>query len=190
MANVCVYCGSSPGSDPIFLEVATELGRYLAEEKHTLIYGGGNCGLMGAVADAALEAGGNVIGVIPGHLVEKEVAHAGLTELITVSNMHERKAKMAELSDCFIAMPGGVGTLEEIIEVFVWSQLDVHRKACGLLNIDGYFDELIAFLETMSEKRFLKEEQRQQLLVSDNPRELLSLLTSSEVQVIDKWMDR
>jgi len=154
------------------------------------VYGGGNVGLMGVVANSVLEGGGEIIGIMPHHLIDKEVAHTGLTELIAVSSMHERKAKMISLADGFIALPGGVGTLEEIIEAFVWSQLGLHTKPCGLLNVNGFYDSLIGFLRTMSESRFLKEEQRSQLILSTDPTDLVERLLETNVQIIDKWIDR
>jgi len=190
MAKVCVYCGSSPGNDPAFVESARLLGRYLAGQGHGLVYGGGNVGLMGTIADAVLEGGGEVIGVIPESLASREVAHTGLTQLITVSSMHERKEKMAAMSDCFLALPGGTGTLEEIVEVFVWSQLGIHRKACGILNVNGFYDLLLEFLGGMSRSRFLKDEQRKQLQVGSDPVELVERLFNLELTQVDKWMDR
>jgi len=188
MAKICVYCGSSTGTDEAFAEAARVLGSYLAREGHELVYGGGHVGLMGIVADAVLENGGKVIGVMPELLIRKEVAHDGLTELIAVSSMHERKEKMISLADGFIALPGGTGTLEEIIEAFVWMQLNIHQKACGLLNVNGFYDSLIEFLETMSEKRFIKEEQRQQLLVETDPETLVERILNTEVEEIEKWI--
>ena len=190
MATVCVYCGSSPGGDPAFINAARVLGRHLAAEGHRLIYGGGNVGLMGAIADSVLENGGEVVGVIPEHLIAKEVAHSGLSQLLVVATMHERKLKMAQMADCFLALPGGVGTLEEIAEAFVWTQLGIHRKACGILNVNGFYDPLVALLEHMSRSRFLKPSHREQVLVGQEPIELLERLLAMEVTLIDKWMDR
>lgn len=189
MANICVYCGSSPGSDPAYAKAAEALGAYIGKNGHTLIYGAGNVGLMGIVADTTLAHDGEVIGVIPEHLVALEVAHNGLTESFTVSSMHERKAKMAELADCFIALPGGVGTLEEIVEIFVWSQLGLHRKACGLLNVAGFYDNLVAFLQDMTASRFLKSEHLSQLLIDTDPAALTERLLAFEIVPIAK-LDR
>jgi uncharacterized protein (TIGR00730 family) len=189
MANICVYCGSNPGNDPIFLEHAVQLGRYLAKEGHTLIYGGGNVGLMNVLANATLEAGGAAIGIITEQLVALEVAHEGLTECIIVDSMHARKAKMAALADCFIALPGGTGTLEEIIEVFVWTQLDLHRKACGLLNANGFYRGLKALLEQMVRAGMMKATQRDQLLFREDPIELVEDLLAYTVVPIDKRLD-
>lgn len=190
MATICVYCGSSPGDDPAFGEAARSLGRYLGAQGHELVYGGGKVGLMGILADAVLEHGGEVTGIMPEHLVAKEVAHHGLTRLLTVSSMHERKAAMIARSDGFLALPGGTGTLEEIVEAFVWMQLGLHRKACGLLNISGFYDPLLDFLHGMSASRFLREDQRSQLLVGNQPEELVERVLNAEVALIDKWMDR
>jgi uncharacterized protein (TIGR00730 family) len=155
MAALCVYCGSSPGRDPAFTAAAEEAGSWLASRGHTLVYGGGNNGLMGRMADAALACGGTVIGVIPGHLAEREFAHTGLTRLHTVSTMHERKATMAALADAFLALPGGIGTLEELIEIFVWNQLSLHAKPCGVLDVNGYYRPLRAMLRHMAAAKFL-----------------------------------
>src|ERR1043165_174167 len=143
--RVCVFCGSSPGARPEYRQAAEAMGRLLASRRIGLVYGGGNVGLMGLLADAALSAGGEVIGVIPRHLDAREVAHRGLPDLRVVASMHERKALMADLSDAFIALPGGLGTLEEMFEILTWAQLGLHRKPCGLLNVLGYFDRLLSF---------------------------------------------
>jgi hypothetical protein len=190
MSSICVYCGSSPGTDPAFLQAARELGTLLAKRGHTLVYGGGNVGLMGVVADAVLAAGGRAVGVIPDHLVQKEVGHNGLTEQHVVASMHERKAKMMSLADGFLALPGGVGTLEEIIEVFVWMQLGLHAKPCALLNANGYYDPLIKFLTHMTESRFLRPEQLSQLIVAREPAEALDRLLSFRPTTVEKWIDR
>ena len=188
--SVCIYCGSSPGDNPAYMESARAMGRLVAERGHRLVYGGGHVGLMGAAADAAMQAGGEVIGVIPQDILEKEVGHGGVTELITVNSMHERKMKMAHLSDSFIALPGGIGTLEEIIEVFTWSQLGFHGKACGLLNVEGYFEPLLALLDHMVDSRFLRQEHRDQLLCGDSPENILGQVTAHKAVSIDKWMDQ
>ena len=190
MASICIYCGSSPGTDPTYMESAREMGKLIASRGHTLVYGGGDVGLMGAAADAALSGGGEVIGVIPQAILDKKVGHGGLTRLYTVSSMHERKMKMASLSDCFIALPGGIGTLEEIIEVLTWGQLGFHTKACGVLNVNGFFDPLFQFLDRMVEHRFLKPEHRDQLLVADTPAAIVEAVLSHKGVNIDKWMDR
>jgi hypothetical protein len=190
VTSICVYCGSSPGKDPAFLRAAQEVGTLIAKRGLTLIYGGGNVGLMGALADTVLAAGGRVVGVIPDHLVRWEVGHNGLTERHVVESMHERKAKMASLADGFLALPGGVGTLEEIIEVFVWMQLGLHAKPCALLNVNGYYDPLVKFLAHMTESRFLRPEQLSQLIVAREPSEALDRLQSFTPTVVAKWMDR
>ncbi len=190
VTSICVYCGSSPGKDPAFLTAAREVGTLIAKRGLTLVYGGGNVGLMGALADTVLAAGGRVVGVIPDHLVRWEVGHNGLTEQHVVASMHERKAKMASLADGFLALPGGVGTLEEIIEAFVWMQLGLHAKPCALLNVDGYYDPLVKFLEHMVESRFMRAEQYSQLIVAREPAEALDRLQSFTPTVVAKWMDR
>jgi uncharacterized protein (TIGR00730 family) len=190
MITMCVYCGSSPGSDPAFLRAAREIGALAAQRGHSLVYGGGNTGLMGAVADAALAAGGRVVGVIPDHMVRKELAHTGLTKLHVVDTMHERKALMASLADVFLALPGGIGTLEEIIEVFVWMQLGLHAKPCAFLNVNGYYDPLVSFLTRMTDTRFLRAEQLSQMIIAREPSEALDRLLSFTPTVVEKWMDR
>lgn len=190
MANICVYCGSSTGSDSVFLEAAQRVGSQIVRGEHTLIYGGGKVGLMGAVADAVLAEGGKVIGVIPRHLADKEVAHHGLSELRLVSSMHERKQLMADLSDAFIALPGGVGTLEEISEVFVWLQLGLHRNPCALLNVSGYYDFLVQFLDHMVESLLLKTDHRVQLLTLSNIDTAVEDLLAVKPTFVDKWIDR
>ncbi len=176
MKRLCVFCGSSAGDDPAFAEAAAAVGRALAERRITLVYGGGNVGLMGVLADAALRAGGEVIGVIPKALMEWEVGHLGLTDLRVVDSMHERKALMAELSDGFAALPGGIGTLEEFFEIWTWAQLGVHHKPCGLLNAEGYYDPLVTFLDGMVERGFLKPRHRSMAIVEREVRPLLAAL--------------
>ncbi len=188
--SLCVYCGSSPGEKPEYAKTAHSLGKFLGEHGIRLVYGGGNVGLMGAVADGALEAGGEVVGVIPHALREKELAHSGLTELHSVSSMHERKTMMAELSDAFVALPGGIGTLEEIFEVYTWTQLGFHAKPCAFLNVSGYFDPLFEFLNRMVEQRFLKQEHLECLLTANSFENLVRRISEFEVGAIDKWIDR
>ena len=189
-AAVCVFCGSSAGARPQYREAASALGGSLAAQGRTLVYGGGNVGLMGVVADAALEAGGRVIGVIPQHLVAREIAHAGLTELRVVQSMHERKQLMADLADTFVLLPGGLGSLEEFFEVWTWGQLGLHRKPCGLLNVEGYFDPLLAFLDRAVVERFIRPEHRQQVLVDQEPERLLERLDAHQSAWLPKWIDR
>lgn len=168
MKRICVYCGSRFGADPIFRETAAQLGRAIAERGIGLVYGGANVGLMGTVADAALAAGGEVIGVIPTPVADREVAHTGLTTLHKVDTMHQRKALMADLSDGFIALPGAVGTMDETFEVWSWSLLGVHHKPIALLNVAGYYDHLLAFIDTIVEQNFLEETNRRLVFVDDD----------------------
>jgi uncharacterized protein (TIGR00730 family) len=173
-----------------YVEAAEGFGRLIAAEGITLVYGGGNVGLMGALADSVLGAGGKVIGVIPDRLVARDVAHSGLTALHRVGSMHERKLKMAELADAFVALPGGVGTLEEIFEVITWTQLGIHAKPCAFLNVEQYYAGLFQFLDHMAEQRFIKKEHLGSVLRGDDPRDLLSKLRNYTPALIDKWMDR
>jgi uncharacterized protein (TIGR00730 family) len=171
---VCVYCGSSPGSDPAYLAATQDLARTLAGRGIKVVYGGASVGLMGALADAALEAGGEVAGVIPQQLVDREIAHQGLTELHVVQTMHQRKALMAELSDAFVALPGGIGTLEELIEVFTWDQLGLQDKPIAVLNTLGYYEGLAAFLDHAVEQGFHQPQQRAKLLLASDAEDLLA----------------
>jgi uncharacterized protein (TIGR00730 family) len=184
-----VFCGSSPGSDPRYREAASALGTALAGSGRRLVFGGGRVGLMGALADAVLAAGGTAVGVIPQHLVEREVAHLGLTELRVVDSMHERKATMAELSDAFVVLPGGIGTLEEFFEVWTWGQLGLHHKPYGLLNVGGFFDPLLAFIGHAMAARFIRPEHRAMLLVEDDVPALLARLDVHTVPAVPKWID-
>ncbi len=188
MKALCVYCGSNPGFRGIYAEAAEALGRALAERGITLVYGGAAKGLMGRIADAVLDAGGEVQGVIPQALMHKEIAHTGITRLHMVDTMHERKALMAKLSDGFVAMPGGFGTLEEIIEIVTWAQLRFHGKPCGLFNVDGYFDHLVAYLEHAEREGFLKPEHRRMLMVADEPRALLEAYERYSAPSTEKWL--
>ena len=174
MKSVCVYCGSSFGTDPAYLQATQALARTLVANELRVVYGGAAVGLMGALADATLEAGGEVVGVMPQQLVDREIAHQGLTELHVVATMHERKALMAQLSDAFVALPGGIGTLEELIEVFTWSQLGLHAKPLGALNIAGYYDKLGAFLDHGVEQCFQPAAQRAKLVLAADPDALLA----------------
>lgn len=188
--RICVFTGSSPGAKDEYSAAATELAEELVKRNFELVYGGANVGLMGIVADRVLALGGRVIGVIPESLVEWEVAHRNLTELRVVSSMHERKALMAELSEGFIALPGGVGTLEETFEVLTWAQLGMHAKPCGLLNVAGFFDHLITFLDHIVDERFLKQVHRDLLLVDECADGLLDAFDCYVAPKIDKWVDR
>ena len=176
--SICVYCGSRPGTEPAFAEAAREVGLWIAQNKGQLVYGGGHNGLMGMMADACLQAGGRVVGVIPKALVEKEWAHSGCSELHVVENMHERKRLMAERADAFLAMPGGIGTFEEFFEVWTWRQLGYHDKPVGLLNIQGYYDNLLAFLSTSVQQGFMNVEQMQLIRSGTNTGLLLQSLVT------------
>ncbi len=186
--RLCVFCGSNPGLEPSYLAMARALGRMLAQENIALVYGGGAVGLMGAVADAALEGGGEVIGVIPQALMDKEIGHRGLADLRVVGSMHERKALMAELASGFIALPGGLGTFEELFEVWTWAQLGYHRKPCALLNAAGFYDRLISFLDDVVERGFVKPIHRSMLIVEDEPAALIRAIRGYEPPVADKWI--
>ncbi|MBX9634896.1 MAG: TIGR00730 family Rossman fold protein [Magnetospirillum sp.] len=178
MKRICVFCGSSMGTKPVYAQAAEALGRLVAERGLGLVYGGGNVGLMGVVANAALAAGGEVIGVIPEALLKMEVGHVELTSLHVVTSMHERKALMAELADGFIALPGGIGTLEELFEVWTWGQLGLHPKPLGFLDVAGYYDHLHAFLDHSQNEGFLKERHRAMVAVESDPAALLARLTA------------
>lgn len=176
MRSVCVFCGSSAGNRPDYLDLARRTGALLAQRNLTLVYGGGRVGLMGALADAVLQAGGRAIGVIPQMLLDKEVGHTGLTELRVVATMTERKLLMGELSDAFLALPGGIGTMDELFEVWTWTQLELHRKPCGLVNHGGYYDSLIAFLDHAVREGFLRPRHLDALLVEPDAHTLLERL--------------
>ncbi len=190
MKYVCVFCGSSMGLRPAYKLAAQAMGETLAGRGIGLVYGGGNVGLMGVVADATLAAGGEVIGVIPEFLVAKEIAHTGLTKLHVVSSMHERKALMAELSDAFVALPGGYGTLEEFCEILTWSQLGLHHKPQGLLNIEGYYQPLLRLFDQAVTEQFLKPQLRSLVLEAPDPEQLLDLMANYRPQTVDKWIKR
>ncbi|MBZ2207057.1 TIGR00730 family Rossman fold protein [Massilia soli] len=176
MKSIAVYCGASHGASPIFDDAARAMGRALVAQNINLVYGGGNVGLMGVIADEVLRLGGEVSGVIPRQLVERELAHAGLTRLFVVKDMHERKAMMAELSDGFIALPGGMGTLEELFEMLTWSQLGIHSKPIGALNVDGFYDGLVSFIGHQREQGFVRPHHASLLLVEDQPDALIARL--------------
>ncbi|HEY9799237.1 MAG TPA: TIGR00730 family Rossman fold protein [Leptolyngbyaceae cyanobacterium] len=190
MKSICVYCGSNFGNRNSYLQAAKSLGVQMAQRGITLIYGGAKVGLMGAVADSVLEAGGKVIGVMPQALIDKEIAHTGLSDLRVVNSMHERKLLMADLADAFIALPGGLGTLEEFCEVATWTQLGFHNKACGLLNIDGFYNRLISFLNHATKEQFIRSEHRSIVLVGATPEELIEKLSQFEIPNVHKWIDR
>ncbi|WP_026360296.1 TIGR00730 family Rossman fold protein [Amycolatopsis nigrescens] len=189
MKRICVFCGSSMGFDPVYAEQARALGTLLAERGIGLVYGGASVGTMGAVADAALAAGGEVIGVIPEHLSRVEIAHAGLTKLHVVADMHQRKAKMAELADGFLALPGGAGTLEELFEVWTWAQLGLHSKPIGLVDVAGYFQPLREFVDHMVDAGFLRTEHRDVITVHKDPVALLEVFANHEPADIAKWVN-
>jgi len=190
MKAICVFCGSSYGTRKAYADAARATGRAIAEQGYTLVYGGAKVGLMGTVADAALNAGGKVIGVLPKALEDKEIGHEGLTDLHLVGSMHERKAMMADLSDAFMALPGGVGTLEEIFEVWTWGQLGYHSKPCGFLNIDGYYDDLIRFLDHQTDQGFTKDVMRAMVQIAGTPEEMIGLFENYTPPSAPKWIKR
>jgi uncharacterized protein (TIGR00730 family) len=189
MRRICVFCGSSPGADPIYGEQAAIVGKLLAERGFGLVYGGASVGIMGIVAEAALAAGGEVIGVIPEHLMRAEIAHSNLSELHITADMHERKAKMAELADGFLALPGGAGTLEELAEVWTWAQLGLHRKPIGLVDIAGYYRPLREFADHMVTEGFLRPQHRDLILADADPAALLDAFEAYEPPDIAKWVN-
>jgi uncharacterized protein (TIGR00730 family) len=189
MKRICVFCGSSPGANPVYLEAAREVGRTLARRGIGVVYGGGSVGLMGAVADAALGEGGEVIGVIPRALQLRELAHARLTNLLVVGSMHERKAKMADLSDGFLALPGGMGTLEELAEILTWAQLGLHSRPCGLLDVEGYYEPLVAFFDRAVTEGFIRPDHRRLLVVGGQPGDLLDRFATWTPPKVDRWID-
>ncbi|PIQ51672.1 MAG: TIGR00730 family Rossman fold protein [Comamonadaceae bacterium CG12_big_fil_rev_8_21_14_0_65_59_15] len=188
MKTVCVYCGSSPGRLADYAQGARALGQALLARGIGLVYGGAGIGLMGMVADSVLAGGGRVVGVIPQALARKEVAHAGLTELIVTASMHERKTRMAELADGFIALPGGIGTFEELFEIWTWAQLGMHAKPVGLLNVAGYYDALITFLNHAAQQQFMQPAQRELLMVASDPAALLERFASHKALVRQRWL--
>jgi uncharacterized protein (TIGR00730 family) len=188
MKRICIFCGSNHGMGPAYDRAAHEIGVALVERGLGLVYGGGNVGLMGVIADAVLARGGNAVGVIPQALVDKELAHHGLTELHVVRSMHERKALMAELADAFIALPGGYGTLEEFCEIITWTQLGLHHKPSGLLNVEGYYDPFLAQIENAVKTGFIRKEYRSLIVVGNEPRALIERLLQSRPPAIPKWI--
>jgi uncharacterized protein (TIGR00730 family) len=189
--RVCVFCGSSPGARPAYGRAAEELADLLVADGIAVVYGGGSVGLMGRLADAVLARGGEAIGVIPEALMAREIGHKGLSDLRVVGSMHERKALMAELADAFVALPGGLGTVEELFEIYTWAQLGLHRKPCGLLNVEDFYAGVVAFLAHAVEERFLPEEHRGMLMVEAEPRTLLERLKRFEPGTVQpKWIDR
>jgi len=190
MKKICVYCGSSSGKRPEYAESARSLARELLRRDIGLVYGGASVGIMGELADSVLAGGGEVVGVIPQALVDKEVSHSGLTELKIVESMHERKAIMADSSDGFIALPGGLGTVEELFEVLTWSQLGFHKKPCALLNVKGYYNHLSLFLDHSVEEQFVKSIHREMLIIEEKPDILLDLMEVYSPPAVDKWIGR
>jgi uncharacterized protein (TIGR00730 family) len=188
--RICVFCGSNRGSDPAYLDAARVLGQLFAREGVALVYGGGSVGLMGELADAVLQAGGEVIGVIPHALWAREVGHRGLTDLRIVDTMHERKAMMADLADAFIALPGGLGTLEEILEIWTWAQLGLHQKPVGFLDVNGFFASLMQFLDRAVSEQFLKPQHRAVALVERDPAVLLERFEKWRPPRVEKWITR
>jgi uncharacterized protein (TIGR00730 family) len=190
MKRICVFTGSSPGTRLGYSTAAQELGRELARRDYELVYGGANVGLMGVLADSVLAAGGRVVGVIPEGLFAHEVAHTGLSELRVVASMHERKTVMSDLSEGVIALPGGLGTLEELFEMLTWAQLGLHQKPCGLLNVLGYFDKLLSFLDDTVTERFVSRGHREMLLSEQDPKLLLDRMARYAPPAAEKWLDR
>ncbi|MCD6425060.1 MAG: TIGR00730 family Rossman fold protein, partial [Anaerolineales bacterium] len=184
--KIAVYCGSSPGKNPAFHKAAVQLGKVLAEREITLVYGGGSLGLMGILAQTVIDQGGQVIGVIPQAIADMEVAFTDIQDLRVVENMHTRKALMAELADAFIALPGGMGTIEEIMEILTWAQLGFHEKPCGMLNIAGFYDQLLKFLDRLVMDQFIAPEHRSMLMVDESPQSLLEQFSSYDPPKIDK----
>ena len=190
LRSVCLFCGSSPGARPEYVDAARALGAALARHGLALVYGGARRGLMGAAADAALADGGRVVGIIPHGLVAREIAHTGLSELLVVDTMHERKALLSERADAFLMLPGGAGTLEEFFEAWTWAQLGIHAKPCGVLNVAGYFDPLLAMLDYMVEERFVPATHRQMIVVDEDPARLLARLGAYEAPPVTRWLTR
>lgn len=188
--RIAVYCGSCPGFESVHRDTAADLSLTLVQAGHGIVFGGGKVGLMGTVADAAMQAGGEVIGVIPQSLLDKELGHAGVTTLHVVHSMHERKQLMVDLSDAFVALPGGFGTLDELFETLTWLQLGFHSKPVGLLNVDGFFNGMLAFLDHMVAQGFLRQEHRNCLLVADNAKELLAQMQAFTPPDLGKWMEK
>lgn len=189
-SSIAVFCASSPGFDAVWTQEAGKVGNFFADQNITLVYGGGRVGLMGAVADGVLSEGGNVVGVIPHFLNSKEIGHSGISQLIEVDTMHERKTKMNELSEAIIALPGGFGTMEELFEMITWGQLGLHQKPVGLLNTNGFYDHLIAFVQNMVDVGLLNVQNRDMLLVADNIQELIQKMENYEAPAVPKWLNK
>jgi uncharacterized protein (TIGR00730 family) len=189
MNRVCVFCGSTAGEDSRYLETADRFGQILAREGIELVYGGSRVGMMGRIAAATLQAGGRVTGVIPGAIMNRELAHQELTELRVVRSMHERKSEMAELSDAFVALPGGLGTLEAFFELLTWAQLGLHRKPCAILDVGGYFDPLVRFLDHMTREGFMSQPHRDMVLVEEDPEALVRRLREYRAPSTPRWIE-
>ena len=190
LTTICVFCASSPGADPRYVAASRAFGSLLAHSGRRIVYGGGNTGLMGALADGALSARGEIVGVMPRHLVEREVAHRGLTRLDIVSSMHERKARLAEMADAFVALPGGLGTLEEFTEIWTWGQLGLHRKPYGILDVAGYYAPFLEFLDNALAQGFVRPEHRAVVHVSEDPAVLLEAMEHAPPPALPKYLDR
>jgi uncharacterized protein (TIGR00730 family) len=190
MKRLCVFCGSSHGARESYAEAARALGQEMVQRGIGLVYGGGNVGLMGVIADAVLEAGGEAIGIIPAHLVAKEIQHKQLTDLRVVSTMHERKALMADLAEGFIALPGGFGTYDEFCEALTWAQLGLHSKPCAMLNVAGYYDALLAMFDHATAEGFVRADYRAMVIVATEPAELLDRMEKYHAPVVEKWITR
>ena len=190
MKRITIYCGANTGNDAVFEQQAYLVGKIMAQQNIGVVFGGGKVGLMGAVANGAMQNGGKVIGVIPHFLNAKEIAHDGITEMITVETMHQRKTLLNELSDAFIALPGGFGTMEELFEMLTWAQLGLHSKPIAILNTNGFYDALLSLVQTMFDKQFLKKEYQQMLLHSDNINDLLEKIRNYEAPQVEKWMTK
>ena len=190
LRTVCVFCAANPGGDPIYQQRARAFGRFLAESGRRVVFGGGRTGLMGALAEGALGAGGEIVGIMPRHLVEREVAHTSLTELRVVESMHERKTMLSELADGFVAMPGGLGTMEELFEIWTWGQLGLHRKPYGLLEMNGFFAPLLAFLDHAVAEGFIGQENRSMLAVDTDPAALIARMEAAKPAAVRTWIDK
>lgn len=188
MQRICVFCGSKAGTDDIYRQATVELGTLLAQRGYGLVYGGGSVGLMGIVADAVLAAGSDVIGVLPEKLATRELRHIGVQDMRVVPNMHARKALMAELSDGFIALPGGLGTFEELFEIVTWAQLGFHRKNVGLLNVGGYYDPLVRLIDHAIQEGFVKSKNRELFVIEERPAQLLDALETHEMPEVRRWL--
>jgi len=190
MKRICVFCGSNPGRDPVYMETAEKVGLFLAENGVELVFGGGRVGLMGKIADTVMENGGSVIGIIPKSLSDKEVAHQGLTELHIVDSMHTRKAMMEDLSDGFIALPGGFGTFEELCEIITWAQLGFHEKPCGFLNVNGYYDPLVELFDKATDQQFVRPKHRELVIIESDIKSMFQKMQDYKPPELEKWLEK